>query len=182
MARERARERTNGHSAFSARQRRAVIGAPSRGATRDPVRTAGAPMSERWYKHGVIYCLDVETFQDANGDGVGDLAGLIARLDYLDRLGVTCLWLNPIHPSPNRDDGYDITDYYRVDPRIGTLGDFADLIRQAANRGLRVIIDLVVNHTSDQHPWFQAARSDPKSAYRDWYVWSADEPADRRQG
>jgi maltose alpha-D-glucosyltransferase/alpha-amylase len=139
-------------------------------------------VSERWYKQAVIYCLDVETFQDANGDGVGDFAGLISRLDYLDRLGVTCLWLNPIHPTPNRDDGYDVTDFYGVDPSLGTLGDFAELIHQTVNRGLRVIIDLVVNHTSDQHPWFQSARSDPRSPYRDWYVWSRDEPPDRHQG
>src|SRR5947209_5606489 len=139
-------------------------------------------MSERWYKEAVIYCVDVETFQDSDGDGWGDLPGLISRLDYLSRLGVTCLWLNPIHPTPNRDDGYDVTDYYGIDPRIGTLGDFAELLHQAGNRGLRVIIDLVVNHTSDQHPWFQSARSDPKSPYRDWYVWSKDEPSDRRQG
>ncbi len=139
-------------------------------------------MYERWFKQGVIYCLDVDTFQDSDGDGVGDLPGLISRLDYLARLGVTCLWLNPIHPSPNRDDGYDVTDFYGVDPRLGTHGDFAELVHQAGNRGLRVIIDLVVNHTSDQHPWFRSARADPASPYRDWYVWSADEPSDRRQG
>jgi len=139
-------------------------------------------MHERWYKQAVIYCLDVETFQDSDGDGIGDLAGLTSRLDYLARLGVTCLWLNPIHPSPNRDDGYDVTDYYSVDPKLGTLGDFAELVHQAGNRGLRVILDLVVNHTSDEHPWFRSARSDPKSPYRDWFVWSKDEPTDRRQG
>jgi maltose alpha-D-glucosyltransferase/alpha-amylase len=139
-------------------------------------------MHERWYKQAVVYCLDVETFQDSDGDGVGDFAGLTSRLDYLARLGVTCVWLNPIHPSPNRDDGYDVTDFYGVDPRLGSLGDFAELVHQAANRGLRVIIDLVVNHTSDRHPWFQAARSDPASRYRDWYVWSKEEPSDRRQG
>ena len=122
----------------------------------------------------VIYCLDVDTFQDSNGDGVGDLPGLIGRLDYLARLGVTCIWLNPIHPSPDRDDGYDITDFYAVDPRLGTLGDFVELLHQADNRGIRVIIDLVVNHTSDEHPWFQSARADPDSPYRDWYVWSRD--------
>jgi maltose alpha-D-glucosyltransferase/alpha-amylase len=139
-------------------------------------------MHERWYKQAVVYCVDVETFQDSNGDGVGDLAGLTSRLDYLARLGVTCLWLNPIHPGPNRDDGYDVTDFYGVDPRLGTLGDFAELVHQADNRGLRVIIDLVVNHTSDEHPWFKAARADPKSPYREWYVWSKEEPSDRRQG
>ncbi len=139
-------------------------------------------MHERWYKQAVVYCLDVETFQDSNGDGVGDLAGLTSRLDYLARLGVTCLWLNPIHPGPNRDDGYDVADFYGVDPRLGSLGDFAELVHQAGNRGLRVIIDLVVNHTSNEHPWFKAACSDPNSQYRDWYVWSKDEPSDRHQG
>jgi maltose alpha-D-glucosyltransferase / alpha-amylase len=139
-------------------------------------------MADRWYRQAVVYCLDVETFQDSDGDGVGDLRGLISRLDYLARLGVTCLWLNPIHPSPRRDAGYDITDFYGVDPRIGTFGDFADLVHQAANRGLRVMIDLVVNHTSDQHPWFQQARRSRESPYRDWYVWSDTEPSDRQQG
>ncbi|MET0326503.1 MAG: alpha-amylase family protein, partial [Ilumatobacteraceae bacterium] len=139
-------------------------------------------MPERWYRHAVVYCLDVDTFQDSDGDGIGDLGGLIDRLDHLARLGVTCIWLNPIHPSPDRDDGYDITDFYAVHPRLGTLGDFVELIHQASNRGIRVMIDLVVNHTSDQHPWFQSARADPSSPYRDWYVWSLTEPSDRGQG
>jgi maltose alpha-D-glucosyltransferase / alpha-amylase len=139
-------------------------------------------MGDRWYQKAVVYCLDVDTFQDSDGDGVGDLRGLIGRLDYLARLGVTCLWLHPIHPSPNRDDGYDATDFYAVDPRLGSMGDFAELLHEAANRGIKVIIDLVVNHTSDQHPWFQSARSDPDSPYRDWYVWSETEPPDRKQG
>ncbi|MET0143871.1 MAG: alpha-amylase family protein [Ilumatobacteraceae bacterium] len=139
-------------------------------------------MPERWYRHGVVYCLDVDTFQDSDGDGIGDLGGLIDRLDHLARLGVTCLWLNPIHPSPDRDDGYDITDFYGIHPRLGSLGDFVELVHQADNRGIRVMIDLVVNHTSDQHPWFRAARADPRSPYRDWYVWSQTEPSDRRQG
>ncbi|MFF0657065.1 alpha-amylase family protein [Micromonospora tulbaghiae] len=139
-------------------------------------------MGDRWYQEAVVYCLDVDTYADSDGDGVGDLQGLIGRLDYLARLGVTCLWLNPIHPSPNKDDGYDATDFYNVDPRLGTLGDFAELLHQAGNRGIRVIIDLVVNHTSDQHPWFQSARSSPDSPYRDWYVWADREPDDRHQG
>ncbi|WBB92533.1 alpha-amylase family protein [Verrucosispora sp. WMMC514] len=139
-------------------------------------------MSDRWYSEAVVYCLDIDTYADSDGDGVGDIRGLIGRLDYLARLGVTCLWLHPIHPSPNDDDGYDVTDFYNVDPRFGTLGDFAELLHQANNRGIRVIIDLVVNHTSDQHPWFQSARSSPDSPYRDWYVWSEQEPADRHQG
>jgi maltose alpha-D-glucosyltransferase/alpha-amylase len=139
-------------------------------------------MSEHWYREAVIYCLDIETFADSNHDGVGDIHGLIGRLDYLARLGVTCIWLSPIHPSPGRDDGYDATDFYNVDPRLGNLGDFAELLHQAANRGIRVIMDLVVNHTSDQHPWFVSARSSPDSPFRDWYVWSQDEPSDRYQG
>lgn len=139
-------------------------------------------MSERWYQEAVIYCLDVGAFQDSNGDGVGDLPGLSSRLDYLSRLGVTCIWLNPIHPSPWRDYGYDVSDYYGIAPKYGTLGDFAALTRRARERGIRILLDLVVNHTSDEHPWFQSARSDPKSRYRDWYVWSAKEPSDRRQG
>jgi len=139
-------------------------------------------MSPRWYSEAVVYCLDVDTFADSNTDGIGDLPGLIGRLDYLARLGVTCLWLHPIHPSPRRDDGYDATDFYNVDPRFGTLGDFAELLHQANNLGIRVIIDLVINHVSDEHPWFQSARSDPDSPYRDWFVWSETEPADRYQG
>jgi len=139
-------------------------------------------LAERWYRQAVLYCLDVETFQDSNGDGVGDLQGLISRLDYLARLGVTCLWLNPVHPSPRRDDGYDITDFYGIHPQIGSLGDFAELVHQAANRGLRVMIDLVINHTSDEHPWFQSARASRDSPYRDWFVWSDSEPPDRKQG
>jgi maltose alpha-D-glucosyltransferase/alpha-amylase len=139
-------------------------------------------MGERWYTESVIYCLDVETFQDSNGDGIGDFQGLISRLDYLTRLGINCLWLHPIHPTPGKDDGYDATDFYNVDPRLGTLGDFAELLHEAANRGIKVIIDLVVNHTSDEHPWFQSAVASKDSPYRDWFVWSDKEPADRHQG
>jgi maltose alpha-D-glucosyltransferase/alpha-amylase len=139
-------------------------------------------MSDRWYENAVIYCLDIDTYADSNGDGIGDIHGLVGRLDYLARLGVTCIWLNPIHPSPDRDDGYDVEDFYNVDPRFGNLGDFAELLHRAGNLGIKVIIDLVVNHTSDQHPWFQSARSSPDSPYRDWYVWSETAPPDRRQG
>src|SRR5919107_598886 len=138
-------------------------------------------MDPRWYSEAVIYSLDVDTYADSNGDGIGDIPGLISRLDYLSRLGVTCLWLNPIHPTPGRDDGYDVTDFYGVDPRLGTLGDFAELLYRAGNRGIKVMIDLVVNHTSDEHPWFKEA-VDPRSDRHDWYIWSTDEPADRRQG
>jgi trehalose synthase len=133
--------------------------------------------SDQWWKNGVFYCLDVETYLDTDGDGTGDFAGLIERVDYLSGLGVTTIWLMPYFPSPDRDDGYDITDFEQVDPRLGSLGDFVELIRTARDRGMRVIVDLVVNHTSVDHPWFQSARSDPSSPYRDWYVW-VDEPPD----
>jgi maltose alpha-D-glucosyltransferase/alpha-amylase len=139
-------------------------------------------LTERWYKEAIVYCLEVDTFQDANGDGVGDFAGLTARLPYLQGLGITCVWLQPFYPSPDRDNGYDITDYYNVDPRYGSLGDFVEFAQAARDRGIRVIVDLVVNHTSDQHPWFQAARSDPESPYRNFYVWSKEKPADAHEG
>jgi trehalose synthase len=138
---------------------------------------SNAKTSDLWWKTAVIYCLDVETFFDWDGDGVGDLRGLTERVDYLAGLGVSCVWLMPFQPSPNRDDGYDITDYYGVDKRLGSLGDFVAFVRTAKDRGLRVIIDLVVNHTSDRHPWFRAARTSRTSEFRDFYVW-ADEPPD----
>ena len=119
-------------------------------------------MLDLWYKNAVIYCLDVDTFQDGNGDGIGDFAGLTDRLDYLAGIGVTCVWLLPFYPTPDRDNGYDITDFYNVAPSLGTLGDFVDFTHQAEDRGIRVIVDLVVNHTSIEHPWFQAARRDPE--------------------
>jgi trehalose synthase len=134
--------------------------------------------SDLWWKTAVIYCLDVQTFMDWNDDGMGDFAGLAERLDYLAELGVTCLWLMPFHPTTDRDDGYDITDYYGVDPRLGSAGDFVECVRTARDRGMRVIIDLVVNHTSDRHPWFRAARSSKRSPYRDFYVWRDTEPPD----
>ncbi|ESR22419.1 alpha-amylase family protein [Lutibaculum baratangense] len=139
-------------------------------------------MLDLWYKNAVIYCLDVETFMDGNGDGCGDFRGLADRLDHIERLGATCIWLLPFYPTPNRDNGYDITDFYGVDPRLGTLGDFVAFTRAAADRGLRVLVDLVINHTSTDHPWFQSARSDPNSPYRDWYVWSKEKPENIHEG
>ena len=135
-----------------------------------------------WFKNAIIYCLHVGTFMDANGDGVGDFEGLMRRLDYLAGLGVTCLWLMPFQKSPRRDDGYDVSDYYQVDPCFGTLGDFVDFTHQAEQHGIRVIIDLVVNHTSNQHPWFQEARRDRNSKYRDYYIWSDTKPKDAEEG
>ncbi|CAA9414611.1 MAG: GH13_16 / GH13_36 / GH13 / GH13_31 / GH13_ 40 / GH13_23 / GH13_17 / GH13_29 / GH13_4 / GH13 _30 / GH13_35 / GH13_20 / GH13_2 / GH13_18 / GH13 _34 / GH13_1 / GH13_21 / GH13_19 / GH13_26 [uncultured Propionibacteriaceae bacterium] len=134
--------------------------------------------SNLWWKNAVVYCLDIETFFDSDGDGIGDLPGLHEQIDYIAELGVTCLWLMPFYPTPNRDDGYDITDYYGVDQRLGSLGDVVELIRAANNRGIRVIADLVVNHTSAQHPWFQAARSSKESPFRDFYIWRSNPPPD----
>jgi maltose alpha-D-glucosyltransferase/alpha-amylase len=119
---------------------------------------------------------------DANGDGIGDFQGLMRRLDYLHGLGVTALWLMPFQTSPQRDDGYDVSDYYNVDSRYGTLGDFVEFTHGAKQRGIRVLIDLVVNHTSNEHPWFQAARRDPRSQYREWYVWSKKKPPRAHEG
>ncbi len=128
-----------------------------------------------WYKNAVFYELYPRAFYDANGDGYGDLRGVIHKLDYLKELGVDCIWLLPIYPSPLRDDGYDISDYTAIHPHFGKLEDFKALVQETHKRGLRIITDLVLNHTSDQHPWFQAARADPSSPYRDYYVWSDDE-------
>ncbi|MBJ6125699.1 alpha-amylase family protein [Microvirga splendida] len=139
-------------------------------------------MLDLWYKNAVIYCTDVETFMDSNGDGVGDFGGLTDRLDHIEALGATCIWLLPFYPTPNRDNGYDVTDFYAVDPRLGTLGDFVAFTRAAHDRGLRVIVDLVANHTSIDHPWFQEARRDPDSRYRDWYVWSKEKPDNIHEG
>jgi maltose alpha-D-glucosyltransferase/alpha-amylase len=125
-----------------------------------------------WYKRAVFYEVLVRAFADSNGSGAGDFTGLIGRLDYLQWLGVDCLWLPPFYASPLKDGGYDISDYCQVLPEFGTLPDFTDLVAQAHARGLRVITDLVLNHTSDQHPWFQASRSDPQGPYGDFYVWS----------
>jgi maltose alpha-D-glucosyltransferase/alpha-amylase len=154
-----------------------------RGATAHTGQPRPAPaINDLWYKNAVIYCLSVGTFMDANGDGIGDFAGLMRRLDYLHGLGVTAIWLMPFQTSPGRDDGYDVSDYYGVNPAYGTLGDFVEFTHGAKQRGIRVIIDLVVNHTSDQHPWFQEARRDPSSRYRDWYVWSPTRPRNANQG
>jgi maltose alpha-D-glucosyltransferase/alpha-amylase len=139
-------------------------------------------INDLWYKNAVIYCLSVGTFMDANGDGIGDFQGLTRRLDYLHGLGITTIWLMPFQPSPCRDDGYDISDYYGVNSRHGTLGDFVEFTHGAEQRGIRVIMDLVVNHTSDRHPWFQEARRDPNSKYRDWYIWSDKKPPNAHKG
>jgi len=139
-------------------------------------------MEGLWHKNAIVYTVDVQSFADGNGDGIGDFLGLSGKLDYLTGLNITCLWLQPFFPSPFRDHGYDISDYYAIDPRYGTLGDFVEFSQAAHERGIRIIADLVVNHTSIDHPWFQAARRDPKSKYRNWYVWSKDKPPDADKG
>jgi maltose alpha-D-glucosyltransferase/alpha-amylase len=137
--------------------------------------------SDLWWKNAVIYCVDTQAFLDTNGDGVGDLDGLTQRVDYLAGLGVTCIWLMPIYPSPEQDYGYDVADYYGVADKYGSLGDLVELVRTARERGIRVIADLVINHTSVDHPWFQMARRN-HPVYRDFYVWSDEKPPDAGTG
>jgi len=129
-----------------------------------------------WWKNAVVYCLDVETYRDADGDGCGDFAGLTQQLDHLAGMNISCVWLMPFYPSADRDDGYDIVDFYGVQAPRGDLGDVVECVRTAHDRGIRVIADLVINHTSDRHPWFQSAREGPDSPHHDWYVWSDDPP------
>ncbi|MBT2499690.1 alpha-amylase family protein [Agromyces sp. ISL-38] len=133
--------------------------------------------SDLWWKTAVVYCLDIETYMDWNDDGTGDFEGLAHRLDHLADLGVTCIWLMPFQPTPDRDDGYDITDFTGVDHRLGSLGDVAEFTRTARDRGMRVIIDFVMNHTSDRHPWFKSARRSRTAPLRDFYVWRDEPPA-----
>ncbi|GAA5513898.1 trehalose synthase/amylase TreS [Deinococcus carri] len=140
----------------------------------DPLRPQAAREAPRlpWWREAVFYQVNVRTFQDSNGDGVGDFPGLTARLPYLAGLGVDALWLQPFYPSPRRDDGYDVADYRDVHPEYGTLDDLRAFLQEAHRLGLRVVADLVLNHTSDQHPWFQAARQGPENPFFPWYVWS----------
>ena len=139
-------------------------------------------IDDLWYKNAILYCMDVEKYVDGNGDGIGDFDGLTRKLDYLAGLGVTCVWLQPFYPSPNLDNGYDVAEFYGVHPKHGTFGEFVDFMNHAQQLGIRVIVDLVVNHTSTRHPWFQSARRDPNSPYRDWYVWSKKRPKDHNKG
>ncbi|MGZ4610621.1 MAG: maltose alpha-D-glucosyltransferase, partial [Actinomycetes bacterium] len=141
---------------------------------------ADLPEEERdphWYKRAVFYEVLVRSFKDSNGDGTGDLSGLKDKLDYLEWLGVDCIWLPPFFRSPLRDGGYDVSDYTDVLPEFGTLGDFVQFVDAAHERGIRVIIDFVMNHTSDQHPWFQASRTDPEGPYGDFYMWADTDEA-----
>ncbi|HEX3848874.1 MAG TPA: alpha-amylase family glycosyl hydrolase, partial [Steroidobacteraceae bacterium] len=142
--------------------------------TADPAAPSGFdPHDALWYKDAVIYQLNVKSFFDSNDDGIGDFKGLTSKLEYIRDLGVNSVWLMPFYPSPLRDDGYDIADYKSVHPQYGTLDDFRAMLAEAHRVGLKVITELVINHTSDQHPWFQAARAAPAgSPERDFYVWS----------
>jgi maltose alpha-D-glucosyltransferase/alpha-amylase len=151
-------------TALPPRQQPVVPAPPATGLREDP----------SWHRTAVFYEVMIRSFSDSTGAGTGDLRGLIDRLDYLQWLGVDCLWLPPFFPSPMRDGGYDVSDYTAIAPQYGTMADFAELIEQSHTRGIRIVIDLVMNHTSDQHPWFQASRSDPEGPYGDFYVWSDD--------
>lgn len=139
-------------------------------------------IEDLWYKNAIIYSLDLETFMDLNKDGTGDFEGLTRRLDYLHAMGIDTVWLAPFQPTPNKDNGYDIKDYYGVDHRHGSSGNFVEFMHQAKKRGIKVIIDLVVNHTSNEHPWFQDARSSKGAKHREWYVWSEKKPSDAHKG
>lgn len=135
-------------------------------------------MNKLWYKNAVIYSLDVESFKDSDNDGVGDFKGLKHRLHYLSSLGINCIWLLPFYDSPNKDNGYDVRDYYQIDSRLGDFGNFVEFLDAAEEEGIRVLVDLVVNHTSDQHIWFKEARKDKDSPFRDYYIWSKTKPKD----
>lgn len=135
-------------------------------------------MNKYWYKNAIIYCADVETFKDSNSDGIGDFEGLKNALTYLASLGINCLWLLPFFDTPNKDNGYDVRDYYKIDERLGDLGHFAQLIDAADEVGIRILMDLAVNHTSIEHVWFQKSREDKNSKYRNYYIWKDEKPED----
>ncbi len=137
-------------------------------------QTQAAPLrsnGDLWWKHAVIYEVYPRSFQDTNNDGIGDIKGVEQRLSYLKSLGVDAIWITPMYPSPQVDFGYDISNYEAIDPQYGTMGDFDSLMKAAKQRGIRVIMDMVMNHTSDQHPWFLESRSSRDNPKRDWYIW-----------
>src|SRR3954464_4283404 len=131
----------------------------------------GIAMTTKWWKESVVYQIYPRSFQDSNGDGIGDLRGIIGRLDYLKELGVDVVWLSPVYKSPNDDNGYDISDYQDIMDEFGTLADWEELLAEMHRRGIRLVMDLVVNHTSDEHPWFVESRKSKDSPYRDYYIW-----------
>ena len=126
---------------------------------------------QEWYKRLTIYQIYPRSFQDSNGDGIGDLKGILSRLDYLEDLGINAIWLSPVYASPNVDNGYDSSDYRQIMPEFGTMKDWDDLLEEAHHRGIAIIMDLVLNHTSDQHRWFQASKQSREGSYSDYYIW-----------
>src|SRR5579871_5950098 len=145
--------------------------APPHGATDAHANNGVHQSNDPWWKHAVVYEIYPRSFQDSDGDGIGDIKGIIGRLDYLRDLGIDAIWLTPIYPSPQVDFGYDISNYESIDPKYGTLADFDELVKEAKKRGIRILMDMVMNHTSDQHPWFIESRSSRTNPKRDWYVW-----------
>lgn len=141
-----------------------------------------AAVPDKWYRNSIFYNLDVDVFKDSDGDGIGDFKGLSEKLPYLDSLGINVIWLSPFQPTPDRDDGYDVTDYYGIDPRLGTMADFDNFIAEAKKHKLKIVMDMVLNHTSIDHPWYKKARSDSSRKYRSRYVWSATKPKDFDKG
>ncbi|MFM2286908.1 MAG: hypothetical protein RL684_51, partial [Pseudomonadota bacterium] len=137
---------------------------------------AATPAATPWWTHASIYEIYVRSFQDSNGDGIGDLKGVTQRLGYLHDLGVDAIWLTPFYPSPNADFGYDVSDYTGIAPEYGTMADWQALVREADRQGIRILVDLVLNHSSDQHPWFVESRSSRDNPKRDWYVWRDGKP------
>ena len=133
-------------------------------------------MKRNWWKEAVAYQVYPRSFNDSNGDGIGDLPGLIEKLDYLENLGIDVIWLSPMYPSPNDDNGYDISDYKGIMSEFGTMNDFDQLLSSIHQRGMKLILDLVVNHTSDEHPWFIESKSSKTNAKRDWYIWADPKP------
>ena len=132
-------------------------------------------MKKTWWKEAVVYQIYPRSFMDSNGDGIGDLKGITSRLDYLRYLGIDVIWLSPVYQSPNDDNGYDISDYQAIMDEFGTMEDFDELLAEAHKRGIRIVMDLVVNHTSDEHRWFMESRSSKDNAYRDYYIWRSEE-------
>ena len=128
-------------------------------------------MEKKWWHDKAVYQIYPKSFCDSNGDGIGDIPGILSKLDYLEKLGIGIIWLSPCYQSPLADEGYDISDYYNIDPRFGTMEDMERLIAEAKKRGIAIVMDLVVNHTSDEHPWFVESRKSEDNAYRDYYIW-----------
>ena len=129
-----------------------------------------------WWRDGIIYQIYPRSFADSNADGIGDLPGIISKLDYLQELGIDAIWLSPIYPSPDVDYGYDVADYTAIDPKFGTMQDFEELVKKAKKHGIHIIMDLVLNHTSDQHPWFLESKKSRDNSFHDWYLWRDPKP------